>query len=177
MGTHCLLVLTLLVALEAHGFRGRNKHILKLTGMGRMAFNALSLAIRLMDVLFYILFVTGDAEISGGTLEDNIARGVHLMADLAPALQHGLMDNLFDKTRAIGTVGRMTKHTSSLHRVTSVCRYKCPGIYLMTGNAGLILPLQEQGRIVRGMAVVTRLTAFFHRSMNVGLHDGLSCMA
>jgi len=142
-----------------------------------MAFNALSLAIWLVHVLFYIFFVTGDTEITRGILQGHSSCGIHLVTDLAPAIGHGLMDNLLDKTGAVGAVGRMTQHTSGLHRVTHVCRYKDLCTCIVTGNAGLILLLQEQSGIVRGMTVVACLTALYNRGVNVGLHDGLSFMA
>jgi hypothetical protein len=177
MGAYCFFVLTLLMALEAYFLRGRGEHVRKFAGVGRMAFNALSLAIWLVHVLFYILVVTGDAEITRGILQGHSAGSIHLVTDLAPALGHGLMDNLLDKTGAVGAVGRMAHHASGLHRVTPVCRYKGLCTCIVTGNAGLILLLQEQNRIVRGMTVVACLTALYNRGVNVGLHDGLSFMA
>ncbi len=170
------LVLTLLMALETYGLRGRDEHVLILAGMDRVTFRTLFLSVRLVDILsgLPVLFVTGDAEIIGRVLQHYPGRRVHLVAGLALAIGHGFVKDVFQKSGTIGTVGRMAQHTPGLYRVTSVCCYKDFCTCLVTGKAGLILPLQEQIRVVRGMIVVTRLTTCFRRRMNVRLHDGLS---
>ncbi len=84
------------------------------------------------------------------------------------------MQHVLQKSGALGAVGRMAQHTFGLHRVTPVRRFKCLRTCLVTGNTGLILAFQEQSRIVRGMIVVTRLTACFDRRVNIRFHDGLS---
>ena len=99
------------------------------------------------------------------------------MAGLALAIGHRFVKHVLQKSGTVGTVGRVAQHTPGLYMVTSVCCYKDFCTCLVTGKAGLILPLQEQSRVVRGMIVVTCLTACFSRRMNVGLHDGLSFMA
>jgi hypothetical protein len=64
------LVLTLLMALETYGLRGRDEHVLILAGMDRVTFRTLFLSVRLVDILsgLPVLFVTGDAEIIGRVL-------------------------------------------------------------------------------------------------------------
>ncbi len=61
----------------------------------------------------------------------------------------------------------MAQHTLGLYRVTLVCCYKGLCTCLVTGNTGLILALQEQIRVVRGMIPVACLTALLNRRVNI----------
>ena len=176
MNTLFFLVLTLLVALEAYGLRRCGEHVLILAGVDRVTFHTLFLSVRLVNTLsgLPVLLVTGDAEIIGRILQHYLGRRIHLVAGLALAIGHRFVKDVLQKSGTIGTVGRVAQHTPGLYRITSVCCYKDFCTCLVTGKAGLILPLQEQSRVVRGMIVVTCLTACFHRRMNVRFHDGLS---
>ena len=64
-------------------------------------------------------------------------------------------------------MGRMAQHTLGLYRVTPVCCYKGLCTCLVTGNTGLILALQKQIRVVRGMIPVACLTALLNRRVNI----------
>ena len=179
MNALVLFVLTLLMALEAYGLRGCDKHVLVLARVDRVTFHTLFLGIRLVNTLsgLSVLFMAGDAEIVGRVLQRHPARRVHLVAEFALAVGHRFVKHVLQKSGTVGAVGRVAQPASGLHRVTTVRRFKCFCVCLMTGYTGLILALQEQSMVVRGMIVMTCLAACFYRRVNICLHNGLSIVA